>query len=334
MDARVKPAHDRCGIMETIEWRRAQGWSKTWTFYEGDWHEGNIPIMGRARPCGLAGLLGVRRRAHLRGRGARPRPALRARQRLGQDHVAEAGRFGGKMARADARRHQAFRQGRAALHPADVLGRAQRPNGGRARSGLDALCAHALRRADAQAGRLLGHAVAVPASRRMECMPVDAKAGCLYPNNARAMFEAHARGFGNCVVLDLLGNVAELATANVFIGKGRRGVHAGAERHVPQRHHPPARHQAAARGRRQRGRDRAALWRFRKTPTRYSRPAISRRSCRSIAWTIARCNPVRSTARRASSIGSSRTPEGHYDFALRTRPSIVLQGIAAPVSAP
>jgi len=23
-----------------------QGWSKTWTFYEGDWHEGNVPIMG------------------------------------------------------------------------------------------------------------------------------------------------------------------------------------------------------------------------------------------------------------------------------------------------
>ena len=21
-------------------------WSKTWTFYEGDWHEGNVPIMG------------------------------------------------------------------------------------------------------------------------------------------------------------------------------------------------------------------------------------------------------------------------------------------------
>ncbi len=21
-------------------------WSKTWTFYEGDWHEGNLPIMG------------------------------------------------------------------------------------------------------------------------------------------------------------------------------------------------------------------------------------------------------------------------------------------------
>jgi branched-chain amino acid aminotransferase len=53
----------------------------------------------------------------------------------------------------------------------------------------------------------------------LECMPVNAKAGCLYPNNARALLEANARGFGNCVVLDLLGNVAELATANIFIGK-------------------------------------------------------------------------------------------------------------------
>src|SRR5260221_11855581 len=53
----------------------------------------------------------------------------------------------------------------------------------------------------------------------MECMPIDPKAGCLYPNNARALLEANSRGFGNCVVLDLLGNVAELATANLFIGK-------------------------------------------------------------------------------------------------------------------
>jgi len=50
-------------------------------------------------------------------------------------------------------------------------------------------------------------------------MPVDAKAGCLYPNNARALFEAHSRGFDNAIVCDLLGNVAELATANIFIAK-------------------------------------------------------------------------------------------------------------------
>jgi branched-chain amino acid aminotransferase len=53
----------------------------------------------------------------------------------------------------------------------------------------------------------------------IESMPVDAKAGCLYPNNARALFEAQSRGFDNAVVCDMLGNVAELATSNVFIAK-------------------------------------------------------------------------------------------------------------------
>jgi branched-chain amino acid aminotransferase len=52
-----------------------------------------------------------------------------------------------------------------------------------------------------------------------ETMPLDAKAGCLYPNNARALAEAQARGFANCVVCDMLGNVAELATANIFMAK-------------------------------------------------------------------------------------------------------------------
>jgi branched-chain amino acid aminotransferase len=53
----------------------------------------------------------------------------------------------------------------------------------------------------------------------LECMPVDAKAGCLYPNNARALVEARSRGFDNCIMRDLEGNVAELATANVFMAK-------------------------------------------------------------------------------------------------------------------
>lgn len=53
-----------------------------------------------------------------------------------------------------------------------------------------------------------------------DTMPVDAKAGCLYPNNARALFHAHARGFDNAIVCDVLGNVAELATSNVFMAKG------------------------------------------------------------------------------------------------------------------
>ncbi len=46
---------------------------------------------------------------------------------------------------------------------------------------------------------------------------VNAKAGCLYPNNARMLAEVRARGFGNALVADAMGNVAESATANVFM---------------------------------------------------------------------------------------------------------------------
>ncbi|MBM1689083.1 branched-chain amino acid aminotransferase [Sulfitobacter geojensis] len=48
---------------------------------------------------------------------------------------------------------------------------------------------------------------------------VNAKAGCLYPNNARMMVEARAKGFGNALVADAIGNVAETASANVFMVK-------------------------------------------------------------------------------------------------------------------
>jgi branched-chain amino acid aminotransferase len=50
-----------------------------------------------------------------------------------------------------------------------------------------------------------------------EVAVVEAKAGCLYPNGARAMREAHGRGFGNCLMRDMDGNIAELGNANVFM---------------------------------------------------------------------------------------------------------------------
>ena len=46
---------------------------------------------------------------------------------------------------------------------------------------------------------------------------VNAKAGCLYPNNARMLAEAKGRGFSNALVADAMGNVAETATANIFM---------------------------------------------------------------------------------------------------------------------
>ena len=53
----------------------------------------------------------------------------------------------------------------------------------------------------------------------LENAVVNAKAGCLYPNNARMLAEARAKGFGNALVADALGNVAETATANVFMAR-------------------------------------------------------------------------------------------------------------------
>ena len=45
----------------------------------------------------------------------------------------------------------------------------------------------------------------------------EAKAACHYPNNARIIREARARGFQNALSLDQEGNVAETASTNVFL---------------------------------------------------------------------------------------------------------------------
>lgn len=52
-----------------------------------------------------------------------------------------------------------------------------------------------------------------------ETAPVDAKAGCLYPNNTRALMEAYRRGFDNCLMPDMLGRIAELGNSNVMLAK-------------------------------------------------------------------------------------------------------------------
>ena len=51
----------------------------------------------------------------------------------------------------------------------------------------------------------------------MENAVVNAKAACLYPNNARMLAEARAKGFANALCADALGNVAESATSNAFL---------------------------------------------------------------------------------------------------------------------
>lgn len=50
-----------------------------------------------------------------------------------------------------------------------------------------------------------------------DAAPTDTKSSRLYPNMQRALAEAARRGFDNCITFDPCGNVAELATANLWL---------------------------------------------------------------------------------------------------------------------
>ncbi|WP_417206178.1 branched-chain amino acid aminotransferase [Antarctobacter sp.] len=78
-----------------------------------------------------------------------------------------------------------------------------------------ALCLEEIPMAPDTASATLGHT----RFRRpvLESSVVNAKAGCLYPNNARMLADVRSRGFANALVADALGNVAETATANIFM---------------------------------------------------------------------------------------------------------------------
>ncbi len=52
-----------------------------------------------------------------------------------------------------------------------------------------------------------------------EMAPTDAKASCLYPNVVRCMTAARKKGYDTAMVLDPDGNVAEFATNNLFMAK-------------------------------------------------------------------------------------------------------------------
>ena len=193
-------------------------WSKTWSFYEGDWHEGNIPIMGvrdhAAWLCssvfdgartfeGVSPDLGLHcARVNASATTMHLKPAVPAEtwEGLTRDGIK---RFGKDAALYIRPMYWAERSGTLLVAPDPESTK------------------WCLTLYEAPMRPPEGFSITLSPFRKpsMECMPVDAKAGCLYPNNARALIEANARGFGNCAVRDLVGNIAELATANLFIGK-------------------------------------------------------------------------------------------------------------------
>lgn len=195
-----------------------QSWSKTWTFYEGDWYEGNLPIMGvRDHATWLCSSVFDGARTF---EGVSPDLDLHCErvnasaQTMHLNPVLSTGTWL-ELVRDGIKRFDK----EAALYIRPMY---WAEHGGALLIAPDPQSTKwCLSVYEAPMRKPDGFSITLSPYRKpsLECMPVNAKAGCLYPNNARALIETQARGFGNCVVLDLFGNVAELATANIFIGK-------------------------------------------------------------------------------------------------------------------
>ena len=195
------------------------GWSKTWTFFQGDWHEGNIGIMGpRTHAAWLCSVVFDGARAF---EGVTPDLDL---------HCARVNESAKKLflkptVSAEtwiqlAREGIARFEKDAALYIRPMYWAEKESPWVQSHdpeSTQWCLCIY-----EAPMRPPKGFSLTLSPYRRptLDTMPVDAKCGCLYPNNSRSLFEAQARGFDNAIVCDMLGNVAELATSNVFMAKG------------------------------------------------------------------------------------------------------------------
>jgi branched-chain amino acid aminotransferase len=192
--------------------------TKTWTFFDGFWHAGNVPIMGP--------------RTHAAWLGSMVFDGARAFEGVTPDLDLHCARVNESAARLHLK-PMVKRETWMAL-TADGLERfddnaelyirpmywADSGTAGGIRHDPEStrwcLCIY-----EAAMPKPSGSSITLSPFRRPtpDSAPTHAKAGCLYPNNARAIFEAQARGFDNAVMCDALGNVAELGTANVFMAK-------------------------------------------------------------------------------------------------------------------
>jgi branched-chain amino acid aminotransferase len=195
-----------------------QSWSTTWTFFDGQWREGNVPLWGARTHAiwlgssvfdgarvfeGVAPDLDLhcaRVNASAKTMYLKPSVAVDEWLSLVRDGMAKFTKDTPLYVRP---MYWAERASPMALPPDPESTR------------------FALSLWDAPMRKPDGFSVTLSPFRRPthDTAPVDAKAGCLYPNNARAMFDAKSRGFDNCLVRDANGNIAELANSNVFMGK-------------------------------------------------------------------------------------------------------------------
>jgi len=196
----------------------AEAQTKTWTYVDGDWHDGNVALIGpRSHAFWLASSVfdGARwfegvapdidrhaARVNNSALSLGLKPTMNAEDIVGltRDGLRK---FDGNTAIYIRPMYWAEHGGYMGV-PADP------------ESTRFCLCLY-----EAPMIPPTGFSLTVSPFRRptIETMPTDSKAGCLYPNNGRAILEARSRGFDNALVLDMLGNVAETGSSNVFLVK-------------------------------------------------------------------------------------------------------------------
>lgn len=193
-------------------------YSQTWTFFEGKWHDGNVPIMGP--------------RTHAAWLGSMVFDGARAFEGVTPDldrHLARIN-WSATNFKLNALVDQPTWLGlvqdglKRFASNAELYIRpmywAQNGVGGGVLFDPDTtnwcLCIY-----EAPMPKPTGLSITLSPFRRptAESAPVEAKAGCLYPNNSRAMMEAKSRGFDNCLLRDMLGHIAELGNSNIFMAK-------------------------------------------------------------------------------------------------------------------
>jgi len=194
-------------------------YSQTWTWYEGEWLEGNPPFIGPRSHASWQGSTvfdgaryfdGVAPDLDLHAaRVNRSATALGLKPTVSTEEIVAKAREGVKKFSGDVALYVKPMYWAEADGVSTIIPDAE--------STRFALCLF-----EAPMGEPgPGMAVTQGQFRRptFETAPTDAKAGCLYPNNARTLRAAKAAGFDNALVLDMQGNVAETATSNIFLAK-------------------------------------------------------------------------------------------------------------------
>jgi branched-chain amino acid aminotransferase len=191
---------------------------RIWTWFEGDWKEVNVPIMGAADHGTWLGTMVFDGARAFEGVAPDLEPHC---ARINHSAIV----MGLKPTMATGKMVELAREGIGKFaKDAQIYIRPMYWSREAGRTAVDAnpdSTAFALCLEEATLGTGAGFTVTTTQYTRptLSTNLVNAKASCLYPNNARMLREAQEKGFGNAIVCDPLGNVAETATSNIFMVK-------------------------------------------------------------------------------------------------------------------